>query len=628
MASSVPDTAVVKPPTLGRNVSFHLLWSSVFASGVGDRLAMMAALGMLGYAEEGVDNSSVMSGIDFYFFLPYLLWSPIAGWLADRLPRKWLMFAADELRAVVIVLAWVLIPAAKEGPLPADQQWMVWGMICLIGVMAATFVPAKMSIVPSVVGYGSLQRANAVVVLMGVIGNLVGFFITAMVGSRVFEVILIASLCYGVSGWFWVFLKTPWKGQPGVEHGPMRLRDVWRDIHAGMGYALRHKAVLVLIFIAAMAWTGTSIYMPALGVVNIELYGGDLQSLPTVMGCVGLGMLVGALVMGFINARLGTEVLITAGMIGCGASIALQMVVPWYGAGLMLAWMTGFWASVLLVPLNTLLQRMTADHIRGRVFASKEILVETGKVVVAGMIWQLPNTDRYMPTAGVVLGVVFVLAAVWGGWRYLFHGPNRSHVLNFLWRVSRLYVQAVHRLEVRGKHRVARRGAVLLVSNHTAGIDPTLIQSAVQREVRWMMAREYQLPGLGWFWRRYRPILVDRSKADTSALRAAMRELRAGEVVGLFPEGGINRPREGLQELGAGVAMLASGGGVTVQPVWVSGTPRTKRTLLAFFVPSHSRVVYGRPFRLTETEASDRALALRVIRERMLECAGKEGVAS
>ena len=93
-----------RPAALWRNVSFHLLWSSTFASGVGDRLIMNAALPMLGYGPESAENASIQAGIQFFFFLPYLLWSPFAGWLSDRLPRKWIMFAADETRGIILLL--------------------------------------------------------------------------------------------------------------------------------------------------------------------------------------------------------------------------------------------------------------------------------------------------------------------------------------------------------------------------------------------------------------------------------------------------------------------------------------------------------------------------------------------
>src|SRR5690554_3288154 len=85
--------------SLWTNVSFLLMWSSVAASGFGDRVMMMAAMALLGATAESVDGTTKLAGITFFFFAPYLFMSIPGGWLADRLPRKWLMLFCDEARA-------------------------------------------------------------------------------------------------------------------------------------------------------------------------------------------------------------------------------------------------------------------------------------------------------------------------------------------------------------------------------------------------------------------------------------------------------------------------------------------------------------------------------------------------
>ena len=69
-----------------------LMWSSVAASGFGDRLIQLAAWSMLGVQLAGADASSIQAGVSFFFFLPYVVLALFAGWLADTLPRKWIMF--------------------------------------------------------------------------------------------------------------------------------------------------------------------------------------------------------------------------------------------------------------------------------------------------------------------------------------------------------------------------------------------------------------------------------------------------------------------------------------------------------------------------------------------------------
>jgi 1-acyl-sn-glycerol-3-phosphate acyltransferase len=621
--SQVAAAHSVNPPPLWKNYSFHILWGVTFASGVGDRLIMVAALTMLGYGLEGAQSAQPQAGINFFFFLPYLLWSPIAGWLADILPRKWLMFASDELRGLIVLYAFIILPPGLT-VVPPEERWQVWGLICLVGIMAATFVPAKLSSVPNVVGLEMLSRANAMVISMGIVGNLLGFLIGALVVRHsVGALILTSSLCYAVSGVFWIFLRTPFK--PRESQGPA-LTSPWqavRDIHAGMGYAWTHKPVRVLLLINAAVWGGVAVYNPALAVVNVELYGGGTSELQFLMAPLGVGMLLASAIFGLMNPRLGNEVLIALGLAMCGFFIILQMIVPVFGLGVAIALMTGIGGGTIFVPLYTLLARSTADHIRGRVFGAKEVIGESGQVIVSFLIWRSTEADDAMRPVAIVVASGLILMAVIGFWRYVTVGPIHSRILNALWRITRLYSDAVHKLKVVGKHHVPSKGPVLLISNHTAGIDPTLIQSGVPRAVRWMMAREYQLPGLAWFWKLYRPILVDRTAPDASAARAAVDALKAGEVVGLFPEGHINETRQGLLPLGPGVTLIARRTDAAIVPIHVSGTPRARHPLAGFFIPSRSRVVFGRPFRIDSQQGRDRDEILELVR-RKLEEVGRE----
>ena len=222
------------PRTLSGNLSFHFLWTSTFASGLADRLAMLAAAVMLGQgvitgemAQVRLGDAAIIAGINFWFFLPYVIWGPVAGWLADRLPRKWIMFVADESRGLIILLAYLMLPPHASGPviglyhtwiefhlfgftLIFTHAWKIWLMMFAIGMFAATFSPARNSVIPNVVGFALLQRANAMVLGMGVIGNLLGFALGGGLAQNAINAcILTSSLGYIILGFVWPFLKTP-----------------------------------------------------------------------------------------------------------------------------------------------------------------------------------------------------------------------------------------------------------------------------------------------------------------------------------------------------------------------------------------------------------------------------------
>ena len=88
---------------LWKNPSFTLMWTSTAASGYGDRMIMLGALAMLGGLADGSDSSKIQAATQFWFFLPYLIFNLFGGWLADRLPRKWLLLGCDESRGLILL---------------------------------------------------------------------------------------------------------------------------------------------------------------------------------------------------------------------------------------------------------------------------------------------------------------------------------------------------------------------------------------------------------------------------------------------------------------------------------------------------------------------------------------------
>ena len=120
--------------------------------------------------------------------------------------------------------------------------------------------------------------------------------------------------------------------------------------------------------------------------------------------------------------------------------------------------------------------------------------------------------------------------------------------------------------------------AAVVVSNHISHFDPILLSFLLRRPIDWMTTEEfYDNPLLALWLRALNTFPVDRSRPDRRALRVGVERLRAGRLVGVFPEGGI---RAGATSIfgGAspksGAAALARLAAVPIVPCMIFGTDR------------------------------------------------------
>ncbi len=193
-----------------------------------------------------------------------------------------------------------------------------------------------------------------------------------------------------------------------------------------------------------------------------------------------------------------------------------------------------------------------------------------------------------------------ILLALWLLWaiaaRRILDNPWQTVRHGLIWPLGLAYVRLVHNLRVRGNADLLAdppAGPLLIVANHTAGIDPILIQARCARPVRWIMAEDMKEPRLNWAWNLFDIIFVDRSERKAQALRDAIRHLQSGGAVGIFPEGSLERPPRRLLPFQAGVGWLIKRTGAKVLPVVVRGTPHANPAWASLWRTSNSSIEIG-----------------------------------
>lgn len=147
----------------------------------------------------------------------------------------------------------------------------------------------------------------------------------------------------------------------------------------------------------------------------------------------------------------------------------------------------------------------------------------------------------------------------------------------------------LYRFEVIGAENFPKEGGILLCSNHIHALDPPVVGMTAPRTVHFMAKEElFKAPILGPLLPKVNAFPVKRGMSDREALRTALKILKSGEVVGLFPEG--TRSTDGVLKKGlSGAGFFALRGNADVMPCAIIGPYKAFRKV---------RVVYGEPIRM------------------------------
>lgn len=560
-----PDESTLPPSgQSGRwQLPGHLV--ALFIVAFNDNAAKAMLLGLAGYVLSTADAGRWQGIAAALFALPFVLFSPVAGWLSDRFSKQRILWIFLAVQLAAVTLAWFMVASRSF--------YTTLAVFFILALQSAFYSPAKQGILKELVGSRRLGLAVGWMEMLTITAILVG-----MASGRLIDYTLSGTPrtdhwegAQVMIGFLWatsvisliVFLPVP--HTPPLSHRPFRASILWE--HFGQlqriwnDPRLRYSALGTAWF-----YSVGSFLTPVFFRMGHEIHQGATGSAAagsSMMLTLGAGIAIGSLAAAAFSRKRIELGIVPLGAVGMALTLLLAAALPSAG------WLTtanlflmGFGGALFVVPLTAFFQDCADDERRGDAIAGSNLLLNTG-ALVAGLLFSLLAGEWNWPARGCLLLAGVLSLGVTGF--VLYKLPAALLRLTGL-----LIVRVLYRTTVRGSEHLPASGGALLICNHISYADAVLLQYACPRPPRFMAHSNFEtMPFLGWAMREFKCIFVSPTRAK-EAIRKASEALDAGEVVCIFPEGGLTRTGE-LQPLRPGFELIARRSGTPVIPVVLHG---------------------------------------------------------
>jgi len=534
-----------------------------FSGAANDNLFKFAFTVMVTYQINVAWLQPAMAGlvIGALFILPFLLFSATSGQLADKYDKKVLIRFVKRLEMAIMALAaWGFF---------SQNVPVLLGCTFLMGLHSTLFGPVKFAYLPQVLnereltgGNGMVEMGTFVAILLG---NVAGGLIIAVpeIGAH-----HVGFACVGaaiVGRVVAEFIPSLPATDPGLKVNWNPVSETWRNLK------LAHQNLVVFRSLLGISWMWFfgAVFLSQFPSFAKEVLHGNEQvaSLLLVVFSVGIG--IGSLLCEVLSRRHVEIGLVPLGAIGMsvfsidlyfasralppaeimGLAAFLEQGAHWR-VMLDLALLSLF-AGLYSVPMYALIQMRAQPTHRARIIAANNIL--NALFMIASSL-----------IAGALLGAGFTVPQI-----FLFTGLANAvvafyifllvpeYLLRFVaWVLSRF----VYRFKVQGDEYLPAQGSAVLACNHVSFVDAVLLMAASPRPIYFVMDhRIFRIPVLGWLFKLAKAIPVAPYKEDAKTYEAAFERaaqvLREGDLLAIFPEGGITRDGQ-LQPFKGGIVKI------------------------------------------------------------------------
>jgi MFS family permease len=339
-----------------RHRGFRLFWLGNLASNVGTWMQNVAQ-GWLVLKLEPRNPVFWLGVIGFAASAPMLLLTPIGGVVADRMDkRKLMLWTQSTMMVQAFALWWLTYTGRITAP-------MVVFLAFVNGTAMAMNSPSYQAMVPQLVPREDLGNAIAL--------NAAQFNMARVLGPTLGG---FAMAWFGVSGNFLlnaISFVAVLIALGQITYPPVELRaeaSVWRTLADGVEYVFGRTDMFTLLLLVAFASVFAIPYIIFVPYFAKQILHLDERGFGLIMAAQGAGAFVGAATIAYISIRHRGRFVVRAGIAFCIFIILFTLSrKPWI-SGLLLAGV-GYCMVLMVATVNTLLQHLSADHMRGRVMS-------------------------------------------------------------------------------------------------------------------------------------------------------------------------------------------------------------------------------------------------------------------
>ena len=499
------------------------------------------------------------------FILPFLLFSATSGQLTDKYEKTRIIRFVKNLEIAIMLVAAVGFMSNNV----SVQVPLLLACTFLMGLHSTLFGPVKFAYLPQALsereltgGNGMVEMGTFVAILLG---NIVGGLLVAAPGVGP-TYVAISCVALALAG-RWVAQAIP--PAPATDPG---LTINWNPITETVkNLRLAKESIVVFRSMLGISWMWFfgAVFLSQFPSFAKETLHGDARVASLLLVVFSIGIATGSLLCETLSKRHVEIGLVPLGAIGMSVfAIDLYLAsrglpaaeVMSLGAFMSQAahWRVLFdlallslFAGLYSVPMYALIQLRSQPTHRARIIAANNILNALFMIVSAIIAGALLKAEFTIPQIFLLVGLANAVVAF-----YIFMLVP-EYLLRFIaFMVSR----CIYRFKVTGDHHLPTQGAAVLTCNHVSFIDPVLLMAASPRPIYFVMDhRIFKMPVLGWFFRLVKAIPIAPRAEDPimyeAAFEAAAKVLRNGDLLAIFPEGGITKDGE-LQIFKGGIMKI------------------------------------------------------------------------